>query len=141
MFRRFGGTFCLHIQDDWIDLTGCRSDKKNQLWQNVTVPLATVLCSVTTVSAMKSSCVESFISEAYEIKLYRNKMNKEDAFSLNRSWEPIIQSKKKCTGILQQQTYTVSTERTKRGMKINKLTKKEKENISSFLVLTIPKFV
>jgi hypothetical protein len=38
--------------------------------------------------------VECIIREAAEIELYPDKMNREEGFSLSRSWKPLIQTLK-----------------------------------------------
>jgi hypothetical protein len=44
----------------------------------------------TSILAKKLRCMDRIIREAIEIKLHPNNMNREDGFSLSRSWKPLI---------------------------------------------------
>jgi hypothetical protein len=44
----------------------------------------------TSILARKSRCIDQVIREEVEIEFYPNNMNKDDGFSLSKSWKPLI---------------------------------------------------
>jgi len=48
----------------------------------------------TSILAMRSGCMEHIIREAIEIELHPDNMNREEGFSLIKSWKPLLQTVK-----------------------------------------------
>jgi len=83
----------IRIKEQYQHIRLCHPDKSTMVKCGINLSHH-IQFQDTSILAMRSGCMEHIIREAIEIELHPDNMNREEGFSLIKSWKPLLQTVK-----------------------------------------------